>query len=222
MSQTPGSETLTAADGHVFDCWIRPADGTATGGIVLLQEIFGVTDQLKGVAADYAARGFDVAIPALFDRRAPGTVVPFDRAAEGRELMLSLPADEVMQDVRAAAARVGEGQKVGVIGFCWGGGLAVRAAQTTDIAAAVSFYGTRLNLYQADDLRAPLQMHLGARDDHVPPEMRAAFTARFPEAEVFLYDAGHAFANDARPSHDPDAARMAHDRAAAFLSRHLG
>ena len=62
-------ETLTAADGHDFQCWIQPAEGTAKGGVVILQEIFGVTDQLKGVAARYAAQGYDVAIPALFDRQ---------------------------------------------------------------------------------------------------------------------------------------------------------
>ncbi len=221
MTQTAQMDRLTAGDGHQFDCWVHPAEGTAKGGIVILQEIFGVTDQLKGVAAHYAAQGYDVAIPALFDRRKPGTVVPFDQGPVGRDLMLSLPADEVMQDVQAAAVRVGGDGKVGVIGFCWGGGLAVRAAQVLDIAAAVAFYGTRLNLYQEDDLKAPVQMHLGTTDDHVPPDMREAFAARFPQAEIHMYEAGHAFANDARPSHVPDSANTAHERAAGFLEKHL-
>lgn len=217
---TGKTERLTAADGHEFDVWMQPAEGTAKAGIVVLQEIFGVTDQLKGVAAHYAAQGYDVAIPALFDRRAPGTVVPFDEGPKGRDLMLSLPADEVMQDVKACVEKLSEGgKKVGVIGFCWGGGLAVRAAQVLDIAGAVAFYGTRLNLYQADDLKAPVLMHLGESDDHVPPEMRDAFAARYPEVEIHMYDAGHAFANDARPSYVPEAAAKAHERAAAFLDR---
>ena len=217
-----GMTKLTATDGHEFDCWMQNAEGEARGAIVILQEIFGVTDQLKGVAARYAKLGYNVAIPALFDRRQRGTVVPFDQGPVGRDLMLSLPADEVMLDVAATVSKLGKGGlNVGVIGFCWGGGLAVRAAQTQDIAAAVAFYGTKLNLYQDDDLKAPVLMHLGTTDDHVPPEMRDAFTARFPEVEVHMYEAGHAFANDARTSHVPDAAETAHDRTAAFLAKHL-
>lgn len=124
-----GMTRLTAPDGHSFDCWMQPAMPEARGGLVILQEIFGVTDQLKGVAALYAGQGYDVAIPALFDRRAPGTVVPFDAAPKGRDLMLSLPADEVMQDVKASVEALSAGGKaVAVLGYCWGGGLAVRAA----------------------------------------------------------------------------------------------
>lgn len=221
MSHIASTVRLKAADGHEFECWLHPAEGEAKGGLVILQEIFGVTDQLKGVAAHYAAQGYDVAIPALFDRRERGCVVPFDQGPKGRDMMLSLPADVVMQDVAAAVGRVGDGQMVGVLGFCWGGGLAVRAAQTLDIAAAIAFYGTRLNLYQDDDLNAPLQMHMGLSDDHVPPEMREPFIARFPAADIHMYEAGHAFANDARPSYVPDAAKAAHERAAAFLSAKL-
>ena len=80
---------LKAADGHTLECWIEPAHGERKGGIVILQEIFGVTDQLKGVAARYAALGYEVAIPALFDRREKGAVVPFDQAPKGREMMLA-------------------------------------------------------------------------------------------------------------------------------------
>jgi len=79
---------ITAADGHTLDAWIEPAEGPRKGGIVILQEIFGITEQLKGVAARYAALGYEVAIPALFDRQKPGTVVAFDRFDEGRALML--------------------------------------------------------------------------------------------------------------------------------------
>ena len=188
MKDTPGNQRLKASDGHEFDCWTHPAEGPSKGGIVILQEIFGVTDQLKGVAATYAGLGYDVAVPALFDRREPGTVVPFDQGPKGRDLMLSLPADEVMLDVAAVVAMLAEGgKKVGVIGYCWGGGLAVRAAQVLPIAAAVAFYGTRLNHYLADDLKAPVQFHVGEADDHIPAEMQAALTRRFPAVELFTY-----------------------------------
>jgi carboxymethylenebutenolidase len=215
---------LTAADGHAFEAWVEPAQGVRRGGIVIIQEIFGVTEQLKGVAKRYAAEGYQVAIPALFDRKKPGAVIPFDKAQDGRELMLAADLDQSMMDIEAArAVLASNGGKVGVIGFCWGGGLAVRAAQLLDVACAVSFYGTQLKRYLDHPLKAPLQGHFGETDDHTPPDLVAEAQAYLDEAfEVFSYDAGHAFANDVRPSFVPDAAALAHQRTEAFLAAHIG
>jgi carboxymethylenebutenolidase len=196
---------LTAADGHVLDCWIEPAVGARTGGLVILQEIFGVTDQLKGVAKRYAALGYEVAIPALFDRHEKGAVIPFDSPARGRDMMQASDLEKTMLDVDAAVqALAAKGGKVAVMGFCWGGGLALRAAQKLDIAAAISFYGTRLTQY-----------------DHVPAEMLAEAKAFLPEMEVHMYEAGHAFANNARSAYVADAAELAHARTVEFLARHM-
>lgn len=214
---------LTASDGHEFDCWMEPARGDRKGGVVILQEIFGVTDQLKGVATRFAERGYDAAIPALFDRQAPGTVLAFDNGAPGRDMMLSSDLDATMADVDAAAqALAAKGGKVGVVGFCWGGGLALRAAQKLDVAAAVAFYGTRLPQYLDCPLKAPLQGHYGTQDGHVPPEMLQQAIDYLPDFEVHTYEAGHAFANDARPADFvPDAAALAFERTDAFFAKHL-
>jgi carboxymethylenebutenolidase len=213
---------LTASDGHTLDCWMTEAQGTRRGGIVILQEIFGVTDQLKGVADRYAALGYDIAIPALFDRQEHGAVIPFDQAPRGRDLMLTANLDQTMIDIDAAIQALrARGGKVGVIGFCWGGGLALRAAQVTDADAAVAFYGTRLPQYLDRPLVAPFMGHFGKTDDHVPPEMLAEAQAYLPQMEVHLYDAGHAFANNARPSFVADADAMAHQRTEAFFATHL-
>jgi len=213
---------LTAADGHRLDAWIAPAQGARRGGLVILQEIFGITEQLKTVAQRYAALGYEVAIPALFDRHEKGAVIPFDQGPRGRDMMLASDLEQTMLDIDAAVQTLRtQGGQVGVIGFCWGGGLAIRAAQVLDIAGAVAFYGTRLTQYLDRPLKAPVLAHFGAQDDHVPPEMRAAAQAALPEMEVHLYDAGHAFANDARPSWVPEAAALAHARTEAFLGRHV-
>lgn len=217
-------KTLTAADGHEFECWFEPAEGERKGGIVILQEIFGVTDQLKGVAARYAKLGYEVAIPALFDRHQRGAVIPFSEGPRGRDMMLASDLDQVMADVDAAVAALkAHGGKVGVIGFCWGGGLAIRAAQVSDIAAAVSFYGTRLPTYQIAPLKVPVQGHWGTEDGHAPADMLADMQAYFPDMEVHVYEAvGHAFANDARPAdYVKTAAETAHARTQEFLSSHL-
>ena len=213
---------LTATDGHEFDCWIEQPTEPARGGIVISQEIFGVTDQLKNVASQYAKLGYTVAIPALFDRQKRDTVVPFDQGPIGRDLMLAANLEHTMLDTAAAVAAVSnKGGKVGVIGFCWGGGLAIRAAQKLDIGAAVAFYGTRLPQYLGCPLAAPLMGHFGKTDDHVPPEMLAQAQNYFPEMQVHMYDAGHAFANDARPSYVAPAAEMAHKRTIEFFAKHL-
>jgi carboxymethylenebutenolidase len=214
--------TLTAADGHKLDCWVEPAIGERKGGIVILQEIFGVTDQLKGVANRYASLGYEVAIPALFDRKEPGAVIPFDQGPRGRDLMLASDLTETMTDIQAAVDLLkSNGGNVAVIGFCWGGGLAIRSAQKLDIAGAVSFYGTRLPQYLDSPLKAPVLGHFGVHDDHVPPEMLDQAKAYLPELEVHMYEAGHAFANDARPSYVPESAAAAHERTEAFLNKIL-
>lgn len=217
-------EELTAADGHGFACWMEHTSGVSKGGIVILQEIFGVTDQLKGVAGRYAKMGYDVAIPALFDRQERDAVIAFDDGPRGRDLMLAANPDEVMLDVGAAVdALAVHGAKVGVIGFCWGGGLAIRTAQMLPVAGAVAFYGTRLSDYLGAPLKAPVLGHFGETDGHVPPELLAQAHAALPEMEVHLYEAGHAFANDARPAdYVTDAAEAAHGRTAEFLARVLG
>ena len=216
-------KTITASDGHSLNCWFEPAVGERRGGIVILQEIFGVTDQLKGVAAKYAALGYEVAIPALFDRQERDVVIPFDQAPRGRDMMLASDLEKTVADIDAAVkALAANGGKVGVIGFCWGGGLALRAAQDLDIAAGVAFYGTRLPQYLDRPLKAAFLGNFGSKDDHVPAEMLDQAKAYLPDMEIHMYDAGHAFANDARPSYVADAADVAHARTAEFLAKYVG
>lgn len=213
---------LTASDGHKLNCWIQEAEGDRRGGLVILQEIFGVTDQLKGVAEHYASLGYDVAIPALFDRQEKGAVIPFDQGPKGRDMMLASDLEQTMADVDAAVQELASrGSKVAVMGFCWGGGLALRAAQKLDIACGIAFYGTRLPQYLDSPLKAPMMGHFGKSDDHVPAEMLDQAKAYLPEWEIHMYDAGHAFANDARPTYVADAATLAHKRTEEFLSKHV-
>ena len=225
MTATPqGSMTgLTAADGHSFDCWVEPAQDPARGGLVVIQEIFGITDQLKELAAAYAADGYEVAIPGLFDRQEPGVVIPFSEGPRGRELMMASDPDKAVMDIAAAVQSLKSKGKVAVMGFCWGGGLTIRAAQDLDIAAAISFYGTRLPEYLDRSAEAPLQGHFGTSDSHTPPEDLAQAQAYFTDFKVYIYDAGHAFANHHRPeSYNEAAANLAHERARAFLALHVG
>ena len=216
-------QTLTAADGHELDCWFEPPVGARRGAIVILQEIFGVTEQLKGVARKYAALGYEVAIPALFDRVERGAVVDFNDFDRARALMMASDLSNTLIDIDATARDLSaRGDKVGVIGFCWGGGLALRSAQCLDIEAGVSFYGTRIDQFLDMPLHTPFLAHFGLSDDHIPIEMIEDAKAALPGMEVHMYEAGHAFANEARPSaYVEAAAEVAHARTVEFLALHI-
>ena len=221
-SSDPDGKTqqIMASDGHQFDCFIVSAKGARRGGIVILQEIFGVTDQLKSVARQYAEQGFEVAIPALFDRKQRNAVIPFEQAPAGREIMMSLDVGDNLLDIAAVAEFLGGEAGTALMGFCWGGGLAFKGAQEMSLAGSIAFYGTRLPQFMNKPLKAPMLMHFGSRDDHSPPELIEAVQEEFPDVETFVYDAGHAFANHARPDfYGEDAAKLAHERSKAFLDR---
>jgi len=213
---------IEASDGHQLDCFVVPAQGARRGGLVILQEIFGVTEQLKGVARNYSGQGLDVAIPALFDRKRRDAVIPFDEAETGREIMMSLDIADNLRDIEGTVKFLGDAGKTALMGFCWGGGLALKGAQEMPVAGAVAFYGTRLKQFMDKPLQVPMLFHFGSKDDHSPPDLIAAVQERFPEAETHVYDAGHAFANDARPAfYAEDAAVLAHVRSRVFLDRIL-
>lgn len=211
---------LTAADGHIFEAFHAAPKGASKGGLVVLQEIFGLTDQLKGVVRAYARDGYDAIFPCVYDRVAPGTVFPFSEPDKGRDLAYGLPLDKVMLDVGAAVARVQSNRGVSVLGFCWGGGVIVRAAAELDLRGAIAFYGTRLPTYLDLKPKCPLLFHFAKTDPNATPEIIAQVLKAFPTAESNIYDAGHGFANDARPVYNEAAAKAAYARTLTFLSRH--
>ena len=218
-SITEGMLTLKAADGFSFEAFrASPAQGRK-GGLVILQEIFGLTDQLKGVVRSYARDGYDTIIPCLYDRVAPGTVVLFNEPDRGRDLAYGLPLDKAMLDIAAAAACVGGSHGVSILGFCWGGGVIIRAAAELKLRGAIAFYGTRLSTYLDQKPKCPLLFHFGATDQNSTPETIEAVRRAFPTAETHIYEAGHAFANDVRPAYVEAAAKLARSRTLDFLGK---
>ena len=214
------SVRLTAADGFQFGAYRATPRERSCGGLVVLQEIFGLTEQMKSVVRSYAAEGYDTIFPCLFDRVSPGLVVPFNEAERGRDLAYGLDLDKAMRDIAATAECVRGPHGVSILGFCWGGGVIVRAAAELDLRGAIAFYGTRLPTYLHFRPRCPLLFHFGATDPNSPPETIEAVRKAFPQAETYVYEAGHAFANDVRPTYVPEAAQSARERTLAFLRRH--
>ena len=209
---------ITAKDQHKLECFFVASAQKAKGGIVILQEIFGVTEQLKEVARQYAQDGYDVAIPALYDRHQTGTVFAFEKGPDAMALMEVTELSSTLLDIEGAIACLKDNvQQVAVMGFCWGGGLALHTAQVLDVEAGIVFYGTRLTRYLDHPLTVPVIGHFGNDDPHVPQEDLENAKNTLPKLDAHVYDAGHAFANHARDAYRKEAANLAHQRNQTFL-----
>jgi len=211
---------LTAADGHVFEAFRASPKSGKKGGLVILQEIFGLTDQLKDVVCGYARDGYDTIIPALYDRVMPGTVVPFNEPDRGRDMAYGLALDKAMLDIAATGDCVQGPHGVSILGFCWGGGVIIRAAAELNLRGAIAFYGTRLPTYLDLKPKCPLLFHFAKTDPNSTPEIIEQVRKAFPQAETHIYEAGHAFANDVRPAYVEAAAKTARSRTIDFLAKH--
>ena len=210
---------VTAEDGHTFDAF-RATPGNPKGGLVILQEIFGMTEQLKSVTRAWCADGYDSILPAMYDRIKPNTVISFDDMEGAQAMMKQFDPDSVAQDIRAAVSAVDRGKGVSLIGFCWGGGAAVRMASILDLAGAISYYGTRLAENAVNGANCATLFHFGESDQHSSPEIIAGVKQDIPDAECYVYEAGHAFANDARVDFYIEvAAILARQRSLEFLDR---
>ena len=213
--------SVTSADDFTFDAFVTYADGESKGGLVILHEIFGVTDQLKSVARFYAEDGFDVIAPSLYDRVSPQTIIPFDDVDAGRALMNKLNIGNVLIDIDAARDHIDQGNGASVLGFSLGGGLAMKAATTLSLKSAVSYYGAKLPTFLDDPPKCPMQFHFGDADAMNAPEAIDNLQNAIPGVETHIYTAGHSFANDAlNASYVSDAALPALERSVAFPNTH--
>lgn len=220
MGETIG---LRAADGHTLDGYLARPAGTPRGGLVVLQEIFGVNDHIRRVTEGFAAAGYLAIAPALFDRVRRGVALGYDEIPAGRDIMGALGRDAIVRDIAAAVAAVRSAGSVGAVGYCWGGALADLAACQCDIAAAVSYYGRHAATWLDLQPKCPVMYHFGRLDPLIPPEVVAAIRAGRPAGLFHVYDeAGHGFNCDARPEYHAASAALALKRTLGFLQQELG
>lgn len=202
-------------------------------GLVLFQEIFGVNAHIGAVAEQYALDGFVVLAPDLFWRARPRVQLGYEGAERQQAiaLMQGYAAGEALADITDAVAalrarpEVAAG-KVGALGYCMGGRLAYLAAATTDVDAAVAYYGGGIHgqLDRAAAIRCPMQFHYAGRDEHIPPaavqQVREAMAGKTVEVHVYA-QAQHGFNCWARAAYDAPSAALAHGRTLAFLAAAL-
>ncbi len=213
---------LSAADGHRLSAYLAEPAGRPRGGIVVIQEIFGVTRHIRAVADQYAAAGYVAAAPALFDRVECNVDVPYADMAKGMGYMHAMHNDMVLQDLQAAVLRVAAAGKVGVVGYCWGGTIAYLAASRLAVAAAVSYYGGGTTQYLAEKPRCPVMYHYGETDTHIPLSSVDQVKTANPHGVFYLYPAGHGFNCTDRASFEPASAALAWQRSVDFFHQHVG
>lgn len=222
---------INALDGHKMGGYLARPDGAPKAGVIVLQEIFGVTGHIRRVTDGFAEQGYLAFAPALFDRLESGIELEYTAIEAGIALMQKLKLDEVAQDLGATVAALrrelaaipGAGNKIGAVGYCWGGSIADLAACRTDINAAVSYYGRATVGWLNEQPRCPVLYHFGALDPLIPPELVAQITAGRPGQTVHIYaDAGHGFNCNDRHEFHAASAELAQERTLAFFSHHLG
>jgi len=219
---------LTAEDGHEFDAAIAGDSASARGGVVVIQEIFGLNAHIRSLPARFAEAGYFAVAPALFDRATPGIELDYDAAGKERGLALKDAVDaDALFDVSAAITAAAAAGPVTVVGFCWGGSLAWRAATClTGLAGSVAYYGGELPSKAGLAAHCPVLAHFGEQDKGIPMEGVNAFikaqTGSNPPVTTHIYDADHGFNCDARSQYDEAAASLAWQRTLAFLDEVCG
>lgn len=217
---------IRATDGFNCGAYRAEPDGTPRGAVVVIQEIFGVNQHIREVADGYAAEGYVAIAPQMFDRVEPDIDLGYEEPDLSRGIELAfqrLDHADALRDLQAAVNEAGRYGAVGVVGYCFGGLLAWRAACDLDgVAAAVSYYGGGVAREAEREPRCPVMMHFGERDAHIPLEDVEKVRAAQPDALIHVYPADHGFNCDHRASYDADSAAQAKSRTLAFFAERLG
>jgi carboxymethylenebutenolidase len=216
---------LKAKDGHTFNAYKAMPSGRPRGALVVIQEIFGVNENMRNYCDRFAAEGYVALSPALFDRDKPGIELGYtpETVAEGREIRARIGWDGPIMDVGAAVDAVRGVGTVGVTGYCWGGSLAWVAACRFKPACAVGYYGGQITQFVDETPSCPVMLHFGEVDKNIPLSDVEAIRAKHPDVPIHIYKgAGHGFDCEARGDFHPASSKLARERSAAFFMQHLG
>lgn len=219
---------LTAKDGHVFSAYVAEPSGKPRGGLVVIQEIFGVNPHIRWVADGYAADGYYVVAPALFDRAERNVELGYEAADRDKGIALrrALDDDQVLLDIQASVEAAQIGGKVGIVGFCFGGSMAwLSAARVSGLAASVGYYGGQVVGMLDEKPQCPVMLHFGETDASIPlaDAERVKSTLEPAGTPVFIYPvAGHAFNRYGNQAWHEESATLARERTSTFLRENVG
>jgi len=212
-----------AKDGHIVDLYVAKPKSEAVATVIVLQEIFGITDHIQAICQQYATHGFLAIAPALFDRIKKNIVLDYSSIEEGRDYKMQLQDEQVLLDIAAAAATAENDLKVAVLGFCFGGALSYLASTRLNLNCAISYYGGGIaEKYINQKPLCPIMYHFGALDPIIPSTDVAAIQSNHPEGVFHIYDnAGHGFNCSDRRDYHSESAKIAFARSLEFLKMHV-
>jgi carboxymethylenebutenolidase len=217
---------LTAADGHKLEAYRADPAGKPRGAIVVIQEIFGVNSHIKSVADGFAADGYVAIAPAMFDRAQRGYDTGYTppEIEAGRAIMQKLDWKQTLLDVDAAVAEAKKSGKVGIVGYCWGGTVAWRAAANTEgTACSVPYYGGGMASFINEKPKVPVMANFGELDQSPTLEQAKSIAKAHPEITAHYYpNAAHGFNCDHRGSYNAAASKLARTRTLEFFRKHVG
>ena len=217
--------TLKPEGADPIRAWRADPAGKPRGGIVVIQEIFGVNAHIRAVTDRFAAEGYLAIAPGVFEHVEKDFDVGYDpeSRARGMAVVAKVDVEQTLRDVAAAIDVAKEGGKVGVVGYCYGGSIAWRAAAgLPGLSAAVGYYGGNIIALKALKPTVPTMLHFGEKDQHIPVAGVREVAAAHPEVEVHIYPADHGFNCDHRASYDAPSAALAWTRTLEFFRKHLG
>lgn len=212
-----------AKDGHIVDLYVAKPKSEAVATVIVLQEIFGITEHIQAICQQYATHGYLAIAPALFDRIKKNIVLDYSSIEEGRDYKMQLQDEQVLLDIAAATATAENDLKVAVIGFCFGGALAYLASTRLNLDCVISYYGGGIaEKYINQNPLCPIMYHFGALDPIIPSTDVAAIQSNRPEGVFHIYDnAGHGFNCSDRKDYHEESAKIAFARSLEFLKMHV-
>jgi carboxymethylenebutenolidase len=216
---------LEAADGHRFSAYRADPAGKPRGGVLVIQEIFGVNAHIRSVCDGYAADGYLAIAPALFDRVDPGVELGYEGEAmkRGVEIVMQLKPRDALADMQAGVDELAKSGKVGVVGYCYGGTMAWAAASRLErVAAASCYYGGQIARQKDAVLKAPVILHFGEQDAMIPISDIDAIRAAHPSVPIYVYPAGHGFNRDVGAAYHAESAALAKQRTLELFRQHVG
>jgi carboxymethylenebutenolidase len=213
--------SLTAADAHHLGAYRADPAGPSRGGIVVVQEIFGVNHHIRSVCDRLAALGYTAVAPALFDRFVRDFQSGYspEEVTNARAFLTNLDWQTLLADTVAAIDVLRPSGAVGIIGFCMGGSIAYLAGTKVDgLAASVCFYGGQIVRFADDEPKCPTQIHVGDKDASIPMTDVENIRKKRPECELYVYpEAQHGFYCDERAAFHSESAAIAWGRSLRFL-----
>lgn len=217
--------TITSADGFQLDAYRALPSGRPKGGVLVIQEIFGVNAHIREVVDGYADAGYAAIAPAIFDRAEKGVELNYDEDGMQRGIAIAfseLEMSNTLQDLAATAAELKQYGNVGAVGYCFGGLLAyLSACQVDDLACSVGYYGGGIVNALDQNPKVPLILHFGELDTHIPMNEVEQIKAAKPDVPVHVYHADHGFNCSHRDSYDEPASTLALERTLAFFAEHI-